>query len=138
MKTPHEIEIYVRFSETDAHGHINNTSYFLYFEEARTKLFKAINLERNSDCSFILASITCDYINQAYADQTLIVSTNVIKIGTKSFTVRHTITAADSGITIAKADATNVCYNYTEHRTIPIPKALRLRLENHFVTPVKY
>jgi len=29
----HEIQVNVRFSETDALGHINNASYFVYLEE---------------------------------------------------------------------------------------------------------
>ncbi len=39
-----KIDIYVRFCETDAGGHVNNTSYFFYFEEARTKFFETIGL----------------------------------------------------------------------------------------------
>ena len=37
-----ELEVNVRFSETDALGHINNTSYFIYLEEARMKFFEAL------------------------------------------------------------------------------------------------
>lgn len=36
----HELKVNVRFSETDALGHINNTSYFIYLEEARMKFLK--------------------------------------------------------------------------------------------------
>ena len=44
----HEIQISVRFGETDALGHINNTSYFIYLEEARIRFFESIgyNMDR--------------------------------------------------------------------------------------------
>ncbi|MFA1821465.1 acyl-CoA thioesterase [Virgibacillus oceani] len=77
----HEIETYVRFCDTDALGHVNNTRHFQYFEEARTKFFKAVYPERSASFSFILASIYCDYLAQAYADQILRVTTFVTNIG---------------------------------------------------------
>lgn len=43
----HELKVNVRFSETDALGHINNTSYFIYLEEARMKFFEALGLATN-------------------------------------------------------------------------------------------
>ena len=35
----YEFEIMVRFGETDAAGHVNNASYFIYFEEAKNAAF---------------------------------------------------------------------------------------------------
>lgn len=34
----HEIQVTIRLCETDALGHINNASYFVYLEEARKGL----------------------------------------------------------------------------------------------------
>ncbi|GIO22560.1 thioesterase family protein [Oceanobacillus sp. J11TS1] len=133
MRTPHEINVYIRFCETDAAGHVNNTSHFLYFEEARTKFFKELYPERNSSISFILASIKCDYLQQAYAGQTLIVATDVIRVGFKSFTIRHTLINNETGSTIATADAVTVWFNYTEQKSVPIPEKLRLNLEKFLV-----
>ncbi len=52
----HELEVNVRFSETDALGHVNNTSYFVYLEEARLKFFEALGLATN-DFNFLLAPL---------------------------------------------------------------------------------
>ncbi|HWL26038.1 MAG TPA: acyl-CoA thioesterase, partial [Ureibacillus sp.] len=83
-----EIDIYVRFCETDAAGHVNNTSYFIYMEEARTKFFKAVGYDKDNrgEMNFVVASAQCDYLAQAYANQTLTLSTRVSRIGTKSYT----------------------------------------------------
>jgi acyl-CoA thioester hydrolase len=35
-----EVPVRVRFCETDMAGHVNNTSYFIYLEEARGKFFE--------------------------------------------------------------------------------------------------
>lgn len=133
MSWTHEIEVYVRFSETDAAGHVNNTSYFLYLEEARTKLFKNIAIEEDDEQSylnFILASTSCDYLDQAYAAQTLKISTSISKIGGKSFSVEHEITEVDSDLIVARAFATMVCFNYDDQKTELIPASLRENLES--------
>ena len=135
MSNPHGIEVYVRFCDTDALGHVNNTSYFQYFEEARTKFFKEVYPDRTSAFSFILASITCDYVSQAFADQTLKVTTYVKRVGNKSFTVNHILSNPENGEKIANSDAVIVCFNYTDQETIIIPESLRLNLENYSLVP---
>ncbi|MFC2949664.1 acyl-CoA thioesterase [Virgibacillus sediminis] len=127
----HEIDIYVRFAETDAAGHVNNVSYFLYFEEARTKFFQEICPERDDTFNFILASISCDYVSQAYAGQELRLLTDVEKVGGKSFTVYHKLVNPMTGAIVAKSHAVTVCYNYEEQTSIKIPDHVRRKLENY-------
>ncbi|WP_337970461.1 acyl-CoA thioesterase, partial [Virgibacillus salexigens] len=97
MDYVHEIDIYVRFSETDAAGHVNNVSYFFYFEVARTKFFKIVCPERNDALNFIWTSISCDYISQPYAGQELKLYSYVTNVGGKSFTIGHTLSDKATG-----------------------------------------
>ncbi|MEK4802890.1 thioesterase family protein [Oceanobacillus sp. FSL K6-0118] len=134
-----EIEVYVRFSETDAAGHVNNTSYFLYLEEARTRFFNH-NLRQDfngreglSLNNFILASTKCDYISQAYAGDILKVNTTVSHIGNKSFTFNHVITHADTKEEVVRATATMVSFNYSEQLSQPIPEEIRTHLQRNLV-----
>ncbi|WP_068673628.1 thioesterase family protein [Oceanobacillus sp. Castelsardo] len=134
-----EIEVYVRFSETDAAGHVNNTSYFLYLEEARTKYitqkFKQVNKkEKHSLNNFILASTKCDYISQAYAGDILKVKTTISHIGNKSFTFNHVITNANTDQVVIRASATLVSFNYSEQTSQPIPAEIRGYLERNLNT----
>lgn len=133
MKTSHEIEVYVRFCETDAVGHVNNTSYFLYFEEARSKFFKELCPEKDSSLNFILASVKCDYLSQAYAAQILKISTTVENVGTKSFTLVHTLIEKASGVEIAQCKSVSVCFNYIEQCSVTIPDVIRANLEKHLI-----
>lgn len=135
MTASFDIEVYVRFAETDAAGHINNTSYFLYLEEARTKFFYEVGIgktktDKPSSINFILASTKCDYVSQAFAGQILKVTTTVTNIGTKSFTVDHIITT-DRDQVVARATATLVCFNYAEQKTQPISDLIRNNLEKN-------
>ncbi|USK61784.1 acyl-CoA thioesterase [Peribacillus asahii] len=131
-----EIDVYVRFCETDAAGHVNNTSYFIYMEEARTKFFKAVGYDKDNrgEMNFVVASAQCDYLAQAYANQTLTLSTRVSRIGTKSYTLAHEIKSADTGAMIAAGSAVIVCFNFQTQQSEIIPPELRSILEQCLVT----
>lgn len=136
MGKTHEMDVYVRFCETDAAGHINNVSYFMYLEEARIKLVEALGMNLyDSDMSlnFILASTTCDYLAQAYGGETLHISSSVETIGTKSFRLQHFISRKSTGARIAKGVATMVTYNYKEQQAVPIPDFLREYLQLYVI-----
>ena len=133
MKTIPEVDIYVRYCETDAGGHVSNTSYFLYFEEARTKFFGTIGfgLKDKKNFNFIVAHLSCNFIAQSYASQILSVTTSVSNIGTKSYTLVHEIKDANTGALIANGSAVIVCYNFQEQHSIEIPTDLRTTLEKY-------
>ncbi|WP_181347069.1 thioesterase family protein [Thalassobacillus sp. CUG 92003] len=131
----HECEVRVRFCETDCAGHVNNTSYFIYLEEARGRFFEDILPDQTDTVGrFIIASAQCDFLNQAYFKQRLKVATWVSKIGHTSMRFSHEITS-EAGERIAKGEATIVCFSYEAQQSEPIPADLRMMLEEHLVTP---
>lgn len=136
MNMSHEIKVTVRYCETDAGGHVNNTSYFIYLEEARTKLFQMLGYGMGNTCptvGFILASTRCDFLAQAYFNQSLLITTEVAAIGTKSFRLEHRICEEQSNKLIAKGEAVIVCFNYETQQSRPLPQDLRAELESRLV-----
>ena len=126
-----ETTVTVRFSETDLLGHVNNTSYFIYLEEARLHFLKEMEHElRVRDWTFILASTKCDFLSQAYFDQVLKIETTVSKVGTKSFQLEHSISCKQTGIPIAKGHAVLVQFNFDKQESEPIPELLKAKLKN--------
>ncbi len=123
----HVIEIKVRFAETDMLGHVNNANYFIYMEEARVNFFKSLFPEKR--LSFVVASVKCDFIQQAFFDQWLRIQTKVVKIGSKSFELAHEITDKNTGELIAKGHSVAVHFNYETQKSEQIPSELRKKLE---------
>ena len=137
MKMIPDVDVYVRFCETDAGGHVSNTSYFCYLEEARTKFFTGIRYgfeETERENNFILARTECDFISQAYSAQTLTVKSSIEHIGTKSFTLLHEIHEKESGTLIARGRAVVVCFNFREQRSVEISPGLRRTLQQYLDT----
>jgi acyl-CoA thioester hydrolase len=130
----HEIQISVRFGETDALGHINNTSYFIYLEEARIRFFEELGFKLDSrNWNFILASTKCDFLSQGYFNQTLLVKTYVSKIGTKSFQLEHDIICAKTHEQIARGNAIMVYFDFDEQQSNALPDLLKEELQTYQV-----
>jgi acyl-CoA thioester hydrolase len=75
MLTQHEIEIRVRYQETDAQGRLHHANYFTYFELGRTELLRAagFNYRRLEETGYMLvvAEISCQYYLPASYDDLL-------------------------------------------------------------------
>lgn len=130
----HQIEVTVRFGETDALGHINNTSYFIYLEEARIRFIESLGLGMDTrSWNFILASTKCDFVSQGYFNQQLYIKTYVSRIGTKSFQLEHEIVSAKTGDIIAKGNAIMVYFNFDQQASEPLPVWLTEKLKKSLV-----
>jgi acyl-CoA thioester hydrolase len=130
----HEIQINVRFGETDALGHINNASYFIYLEEARIRFIEMLGYRMDTkNWNFILASTKCDFASQGYFNQILSIKTYVSKIGTKSFQLDHVISCDRTGEIIARANAVMVYFDFENQRSEPLPDSLKNALRKYFV-----
>src|SRR5271154_3757440 len=85
-------EVLVRFSDTDALGHVNNANYLSYLESARVDylraIFGAVKVEK---LGVIIARIEIDYKSPAFHQQTLRVGCRVEEIGGSSIMMDYRI-----------------------------------------------
>lgn len=82
MLTQHEIEIRVRYQETDGQGRVHHANYFTWFEVGRTELLRAAGFEyrRLEELGYLLVvhEITCVYHQPAVFDDLLRVRTTTV------------------------------------------------------------
>ncbi|MCA1021175.1 acyl-CoA thioesterase [Halobacillus litoralis] len=122
----------IRFSETDMAGHVNNTSYFIYLEEARGKFFRDLfQAQEDTLGRFILASTKCDFISQVYFGQNLLIETTIAEIGTSSFTFAHRVYVEGTDQLAAVSEAVVVHFNYEEQKSEALPAEWRMMLEDY-------
>ncbi len=119
----HRTNIQVRFSDTDALGHLNNASFAVYVELARLEFLGALG---ESVQSLILANLSIDYRKQVTFGQPVHVETWVEKLGTSSITVLHTVYAG----TERAADVRSVVvhFDYATNKSEPLSAEMRARL----------
>jgi len=136
---PHRLELDVRFGDTDAMGHANNSRFLTYCESARIAYWEAVTGEpfalatHGQQESMILAEIRVTFRAQAYFGERLTVETRCARIGRTSFTLEHRITAPASthgpARLVAVAEGVQVLFDYEADRPRPISDELIGRIE---------
>lgn len=79
----HQMEIRVRYQETDAQGRVHHSSYINYFEVARVEMLRESGISyrqlEESGVMLVVASVNCNYIRGAMADDLLNIRTTVTR-----------------------------------------------------------
>ncbi len=121
-----------RFSETDALGHISHTFLPVWFEQARTPLFRLFNPELSLDTwNLILKNISVDYRAQIYMTAPVDIETWVSRIGNSSFVVVHE--AHQNGQVVARGEVVMIYFDYRQQTKADIPAPIRKSLSAHLV-----
>jgi acyl-CoA thioester hydrolase len=129
-----EMTIRPRFSETDALGHISNTTLPVWFEAARTCIFERVHPALTfDDWPLIVARFEVDLKSQLFVGSDVTVRTGVEKIGNRSLTVYQE--AWQKGVLAARGRTVFVYFDYGEQRSRRIPDAVRERLSDLLVKP---
>ena len=83
MLTEHEIEIRVRYQETDGQGRLHHANFFTYFELGRTELLRAVGYNYKQieaeGWMLVVAEISCRYLYPAVFDDLLRLRTTVLE-----------------------------------------------------------
>ena len=119
-----KITIRPRFSETDALGHINNTSVPVWFEEGRLHLiFQDAKIEQKT----LLARFEVDYLQEVQYGEDIQVTSVVTRLGNSSISYLQTIHQGDK--LCLKALAVAVTYDPQLRRSVPISEDTRAKLQ---------
>ena len=120
-----------RFGETDALGHINNTVFPCWFEQARKPIFQIFNPDMAFDeMNLILAHTEFDFLVETYLKDEVEVRTYVDKIGNTSFTLLHE--AWQKGIKKVTGKVTIVYFDFKAKKPLSIPGQYKTILKKHF------
>ena len=122
----HRAEIQMRFADTDALGHVNNTSFVLYAETGRIEFLRALG---EAARSLILAHLSLDFRRQVIFGEKIVVETWVERVGTTSVTLRQVVLA--NGALACEVRSVVVFFDYDAQRPRTWTPELRGALEEH-------
>ena len=107
----HEIEIRVRYQETDGQRRVHHGNYLTYFEMGRTEMLRAQGYTykafEDAGLFMVVAEATCRYLAAAEYDDLLMLRTYVGKISAAS--IRHTYELVRGKRIIATGETLVVC-----------------------------
>ena len=129
---PVVVQFPVAWGEMDALGHVNNISYFRYFESARVAYLTKINFinpEMNEGIGPILAHTQCDFRKALAYPDTVSVGGRVVEIGGDRFTMEYRLISHHLQKIAAEGKGILVAYNYRDRRKAELPEVVRKNIQ---------
>jgi acyl-CoA thioester hydrolase len=132
------VEQSLQWGEMDAFGHINNTVYFRYFENARLKYFLALGWggQRPDGVGPILAATSARFKKPLEWPDAIAISARITEVGDDRFTMEHAILSEHWGGIVTEGTSLIVTFDYSANKKAPVPDDLRraiAKLEGHAV-----
>ena len=132
-KCAHTTRISIRWGDMDALGHVNNTVYFRYMEQARIDCMTSIGLlgAKPLEEGPVIVNANCTFIKPLRYPGIVEIQTYVRPPSRSSFEISHRIYRADTPDVIAAEGSAKVVWvNYRLERSIPLSDEIRKCLQD--------
>ena len=130
-KLVHTLRMPIRWGDMDAMGHVNNTVYFRYFEQARIEWFAELDTPADPARLFgpIIINAHCAFLRQLRYPGEIEVKTYIGAIGRSSFETIQEVRRVDQpDVVSASGGAKVVWIDYRLEKSVAMPDTLRQRL----------
>lgn len=126
-----DVTMALRWSDQDAYGHLNHARIVTLMEEARVRWILAEKELAPLLLGVVVASLTVDYLAQAEYVPQMKISLGIERIGTKSFTLRHTGTQGGTTVFVGTTVVVPLAADRTGSRALTTDE--RRGLETHLL-----
>ncbi|MGE8497188.1 MAG: acyl-CoA thioesterase [Pseudomonas sp.] len=122
--------ITTRWHDNDVYGHVNNVTYYSYFDSAvNAYLIEVGGLDiHNGDVVGFVVSSSCDYFASIAFPDVIEIGLRVGKLGNSSVQYELAVFKAGEEEACAAGRFVHVFVDRTSNRPVPIPEALRSAL----------
>jgi acyl-CoA thioester hydrolase len=122
--------IAVRWADLDANGHVNNATYFTYFEQVRVEWLGEAGMQNTAEGEGpVVVQTGCSFARPIPYPELLEVRIYGGPPGRTSFpTFYEIVGTVESGVKYAEGQAVMVWTNRTSGKSCPLPAAMRALL----------
>ncbi len=127
----HRLRMPIRWGDMDAMGHVNNTVYFRYFEQARIAWFEAMGCPPDpAGVGPVIISAHCTFLKQLRYPGDIEVDTLVGEFGRSSFHTIHQIRRPDDPETVMAEGGSKVVWvDQRVEKAVPLPEQIKAQLQ---------
>ena len=118
----------VAWGDMDALGHVNNTTYFRWFESVRIGYFARIGWATDLSSGGvgpILAQTSCTYRAPLVFPDEVVLAARVEDVGQDRFTMRYRVVSQRLGLVAADGEARVVSFDYGAGTKAALPEGVR-------------
>lgn len=126
----HRYRTSIRWGDMDAMGHVNNTIYFRYLEQARIEWFLALDCPPDPiGIGPVIISAHCTFLKQLRFPGEIEITTGIGEFGRSSFHTQHEIRRVDDLYTLAAEGGSKVVWvDQRLEKSLALPEEMRARL----------
>lgn len=125
--------IAIRFNDLDGNGHVNNTVFTDYLQEARINYMRDLFAADWRDASVVVATMTIDFLAPIHPEDEVFVDVAVVDVGTSSWTIDYRVRVVDpdtdDGRVAAEASSVQVAWDREAGDSRDLPPDWRTSLE---------
>lgn len=128
----HSLPIQIRFNDVDRYGHVNNNSYFAYYDLGKEEYLRNVLKTdyRKADVVPVIANINADFISPIFYGDEIVIETRVSHIGQKSFTLKQRAINQSTGNIVCLCSTVMVCFNLKTQTSAELPAPYRKAFED--------
>jgi acyl-CoA thioester hydrolase len=141
------VPVEVRYSDLDAQGHVNNATFFTYFEQSRVAFFAELRARRHTtgtrqtahptipgteapDLPFVIASATCAYLRPISTLIPVVVGVRAARITHAAIEMEYAVCDRPEGLLYATGTTLTVSIDPLSGRPRSLPDWARLGPED--------
>ena len=125
------LPIQTRWADNDMYGHVNNVTYYSYFDTAANALLieKTHFDAHHSPMIGLVVNSSCDFLQELSYPEIIDVGVSIIKIGRSSLTYRLAIFKRHKDQAAAQGQFVHVFVDHLNRQSVEIPDAMRQALQ---------
>ncbi|AOE85871.1 acyl-CoA thioesterase [Pseudomonas sp. TCU-HL1] len=123
----HVAHIPVRWGDMDSYGHVNNTLYIQYLEEARVAWFEKLGIAMNNvPQGPVVLQTLHTYLKPVVHPATVVIELYAGAVGSSSLVVEHRLSTLEAPDTLyGEGHCKLVWIDHATDRSVPVPNDLR-------------
>jgi len=121
----HEVQLRVRYAETDQMGVVYHSNFFIWMEIGRVELMRSLGfeykqMEVEDDCHLPVVDARCRYKSPAHYDEEVVVRTKLRNVRGSLIHFGYDIVRQEDGAVLAEGETTHLVVNSRmEKRMLP-------------------
>lgn len=128
-KLVHRSRMAIRWGDMDAFGHVNNTVYFRYLEQARIEWLETLGRPIDHFQGPVLVNAQCSFLRQLRYPGDIEVYCRMGTVGRSSVEMTYEIRRVDSpDVIVAEGSSKLVWIDFKLEKSVPLPDAVREKL----------
>lgn len=122
-----QIDIQIRFNDLDGYRHVNNNSYFSYYDLGKDEYFREVFPSdfRLQSVVPIIANIKADFFSPIFYGDPIVMQTRCSRLGNKSFTLQQRAINTKSGRVVCQSETIMVFFDVETQKSALIPEQYR-------------